>query len=71
MTGGRGEPPIGGSKVGDVFVIFLKNLLNYIMFAVIREVNFYFFSSQGAVEISSKSIAKSVINKYKLYGQIS
>ena len=63
IRGGSAAPPIGTIKGGDVFVLVLKNLLAYVLFAATREVKIYFFARQVAVEIASKYIAKSVINK--------
>ena len=63
IRGGRAAPPIGGSKGGAVFVLVLKKLLAYVLFAATREVNLYSVARQGAVENASKYIAKSVINR--------
>ena len=56
-------PPIGESKGGSVFFLVLKNLMTSVMFAATREVELYFVARQEAVDIASKSISKSVINK--------
>ena len=56
-------PPIGEIKGGSVFVLVLKILMTSVMFAATREVELYFVSRQEAVDIASKSISKSVINK--------
>ena len=42
---------------------YTQILLTYVMFAAAREVKLYFVARLGAVEIASKSIAKSVIKK--------
>ena len=57
------SPPIVVIKGGDVFVLFLKNLLTYVLFAATREVNLYFVARKGAVDIALEPIANSSINK--------
>ena len=59
----REEPTFGGSKVGAVFVILLKNLPIYILFVATIEVNIFFVDLQEELYIVSNSVANSVINK--------
>ena len=59
---GRAEPPIGGRKGGAVFIISSKSERPLLCLQQ-QESKAVFFAHQGAVEISSKSIAKSVKSK--------
>ena len=63
IIGGRVAQPIGGSKIGAVFVILLKNLPIYILFVATIEVNIFFVDLQEELYIVSNSVANSVINK--------
>ena len=69
IIGGRSAPPIVWSKIGSNFFV-LENLLNYVLFVATVEVKLYFVAYQRAVDIASKSITKSVIHKWKVYGEI-